>query len=101
MGWDLGSDLGSGSGARWATLTVMRLLKAFSLLAFLTLLSGVVLDAQTGLVRQVLRGAPDAGKPKTHDGENVTGADDLYVPATKAAPVFRPQKAAKDKDGGK
>ncbi len=76
----------------------MRLLRVLSLLAFLALLSGVVLDAQTGLVRQVLTGAPDAGKLKSYDEEN---GGDVYAPATKAAPVFRPQKAAASKDAGK
>ena len=65
----------------------MRLLKALSLLAALGLLGGAVLDAQTGLVRQALGAAPDAGR------KGGTNADlgDLYVPASKAGPLIRPR----------
>ena len=69
----------------------MRFLKVLSLLAALTLLSGAVLDAQTGLVRQLVGAAPDGGR-----------AEELYVPATKSAPVFRPQqKPVAEKDAGR
>ena len=56
----------------------MRILKVLSLLAAVALLSGAVLDAQTGLVRQVLTGSPDAGKKKTGLG-NAALEDDSYL----------------------
>ena len=59
----------------------MRLLKALSLFAALALLSGAVIDAQTGLVRQVLSKTPDAGKKAR--------LDDSYLNATKAGPLIR------------
>lgn len=69
----------------------MRILKVLSLLAALALLGGAVLDAQTGLVREVLSAAADAGakKPKLNPD---------YMHATKAGPLIH----FKDEDlGGK
>lgn len=69
----------------------MRLLKVLSLIAALALLGGAVLDAQTGLVRQALTAAPDAGKkpPNARGDNNALGNADLYMPASKAGPLIR------------
>lgn len=68
----------------------MKLLKALSLLAALALLGGAVLDAQTGMIREVLSGTPDAGK------NQAAQQDDSYMHATKAAPLIHVKKEVKD-----
>ena len=69
----------------------MRLLKLLSLLAALALLGGAVLDAQTGLVRQALTAAPDAGKRPLDvlNGNNSLSDTNLYMPASKSGPLIR------------